>query len=87
MDAGEQAVEVQGMSKPFDIADLQKRCKDAGIDLAEDLAKALAQQTISWVKDSCAIHPNMMLRLFAPMLDAVRAPIMAELDKIDGRVG
>jgi len=85
MDQGEQVY--AQMAKPFDIDDLIKRCKLAGLDLSEDLAKAMATQTISWVKESCQIHSNVMLRLFAPMLDAVRAPIMAELDKIDGKIG
>lgn len=75
------------MEKPFDMKDLVDRCKVNGLDMTEDLAKEVAGVTIDWLKESCAIHSNVLLRLFSPMVEAVRPSIMEELDKIDGQKG
>lgn len=75
------------MDKPFDIADLGKKLKEKGLDVAEEALKILATETLEWTQESCLIHPNALVKLGAPVVAAVKPFVLSEIDKIDGQPG
>lgn len=75
------------MEKPFDIANLAERLKANGLDLAEDVAKVVAKETLSWVKESVLLTSNPFDDLLTAVLPVVSDFVMAELDKIDQKPG
>lgn len=75
------------MNKPFDLKDLVARMKVSGLNVAEDVAKAVVPQILDWAQESFAMHPNAIVKMGAALVMGVRDTIVKELDKIDGQVG
>ena len=75
------------MTKAYDVAELMKRLQAKGLDVAEEAAKVLVEETITWVQDSAVISENKIDDLVAPLMGSVKPYIMAQIDKIDGKVG
>lgn len=75
------------MQKAFELAALKERLAAKGIDLAEDLLKVLVGETLDWTQDSLAMHENAYVKFMAPVISTVKPLVLAEVDKIDGKVG
>lgn len=75
------------MEKSFDIKNLTERLKSKGLDVAEELAKVVAGETMDWIKESVEIHPNMYVKFLAPLIGTLKPQVMSQVDKIDGQVG
>lgn len=75
------------MEKAFDPKDLVARLKAKGLDAAEDVVKIVAGETMDWAVESLVMHENQYVKFFAPVLGGLKPVVMAELDKIDGKVG
>ncbi len=81
------AVSVAAMEKPFDVKNLMERLKAKGLDAAEEVVKVVAGEAIDWSAESCALHPNAIVKIGAGIILAAKPAVMKELDKIDGQVG
>lgn len=76
------------MTKAYDFADLMKRLKGRGLDLAEDAAMILKQEAIAWLIESAKVSAT-------PFDDMVVAAVVSSadealdkaIDKIDGKEG
>lgn len=75
------------MTKAFDVQDLLERLKAKGLDAAEDIAKIVASEVIDWSAESLALHENVYIKLFAPIVAGAKGPVLEQLDKIDKKVG
>lgn len=78
---------VPAMTKAYDIQNLIARAKSRGLDLTEEAAKMLLQETSGWLVESAALSENKVDDLVAigiPQLEKVMMPL---IDKIDGQVG
>lgn len=76
------------MQKPFDLKDLEMRLKAKGLDAVEGLAEIVATEVMDWSAESCAIHPNLMVKGIGVPAVAILKPLALGLvDKIDGQEG
>lgn len=76
------------MEKPFDFKNLVERLKAHGLDVAEDLAEVLVSETMDWASESCAIHPNALVKAVGvPAVALVKPLALGMVDKIDGKEG
>lgn len=76
------------MDKPFDFKVLEERLKGKGLQAVEGLAEIVADEVISWTKDSLAIHPNALVKgLGLPAVAVIEPMIKGAIDKIDGQPG
>ena len=75
------------MEKAYDVKDLVEKLKDAGLEVAEEAAKAVVESVLDWVQESAALSPNKWDDLIAGFIPAAKPAIMEALDKIDGEVG
>ncbi len=58
--------------------------KKEGLDIAEDAIAGLFKASIKTGQKWMMNHKNTYVKMFAPMLGLIEAPILAEIDKIDG---
>lgn len=87
------------MEKAFDPKDLIKRFeekglvlarrgKDAALELVEDGARDAVSVLVGWITDSVKATPTILDNaIILPMLPQIEAAALAEIDKIDGKVG
>jgi hypothetical protein len=75
------------MEKAFDIAVLAEKLKGRGLDVAEEAAKAIVEETVAWVKASVAMTENKFDDFFIVVEPMLLPEIMTQVDKIDGEVG
>lgn len=76
------------MTQPFDMKDLEQRLKDKGLTAVEGLAEIVAGEVFGWAEESCAIHPNALVKAIGVPAVAMLKPLaMSAIDKIDGKEG
>ena len=76
------------MEKAFDTKVLVERLKAKGLDVAEEMVEIIVGETLDWAGESCAMHPNLMVKAMGVPAVAMLKPIALGLvDKIDGHVG
>lgn len=76
------------MEKAFDLKDLEQRLKDKGLNAVEGLAEIVAGSVFDWAKESCQIHPNLLVKsIGSSAVDILRPLAMEQIDKIDGQPG
>lgn len=76
------------MEKAFDLKDLEARLKAKGLVAVEGLAEIVAGETLDWASESCAIHPNALVKAIGvPAVAMLRPLAMGAIDKIDGQEG
>lgn len=76
------------MEKPFDLKALEERLKAKGLTAVEGLAEIVAGETFAWAEESCAIHPNAIVKAIgAPAIAVIKPLAMGAIDKIDGQPG
>jgi len=75
------------MEKSFDLKNLTERLKAKGLDIAEDAAMLLINETFAWTEESLAMHPNPYVKFALPVVQTIKPLIVAEADKIDGKIG
>ena len=75
------------MEKPFDTKALAERLKSKGLDIAEEAAKIVVEETLGWVSDSVTMSESKVDDLALAIIPAVKPYIMAQIDMIDGQVG
>lgn len=72
--------------KPYDLTVLLAAFKTRGLDLGEDAAKGVVDDICLWLTNSAKASPSPFDDIVAVALPHVRAVVMRELDKIDGKV-
>lgn len=75
------------MKKAFDPKDLAERLKSKGMDVAEDLAKLIANEVMDWLSDSFVLSDNKYDDMALPLIPPIKAFVNSQLDKIDGKEG
>lgn len=76
------------MEKAFDLKDLEMRLKAKGMVAVEGLAEIIAGEVMDWAKESCIIHPNMLVKSLGSSAVEILKPLaMGAIDKIDGQAG
>lgn len=71
----------------YDLKNLGNKLKERGVDLAEDSAKIVAEEVLSWISESAQSSENKVDDLFAVVIPMLKPHILSKIDKIDGKVG
>ncbi len=75
------------MEKAFDFKELGEMLKLKGVDVAEELLKVLAVTTIDWVEKSLILTESKFDDLAIPVAEQFKQLALAQIDKLDGKVG
>lgn len=74
------------MESPFDLKNLEERLKAKGLTAVEGLAEIIAGETFDWASESCAMHPNILVKTIGVPAVAMLRPLALEaVHKIDGK--
>jgi len=73
------------MEKPFDLKDLVAKLQANGLPVAEEMAKLIVNDVLTWVEESVVATPGKYDDFAIPVIETVKPFIMKELDKIDGK--
>jgi len=74
------------MENGYDLKELTVELKSKGLDVAEDMAKVLVESMFIWLEKSAIASPNKYDDLLLAALPLVKGQIMAQVDKIDGKI-
>ena len=75
------------MTKAYDIKELVAKLKARGLDIAEEAAKIVVEETLNWTEESCTISPTPYDDILKVIIPVIKPKIMTAIDKIDGQVG
>lgn len=75
------------MEKPYDLKELGKRLKDAGLVQAEESAEKALDVIAGWIIESAELSPNPLDNIAAIALPKVVEAAKGVIDKIDGQPG
>jgi len=75
------------MEKAFDLKILMEKLKARGLDLAEDAAKIVIEETLDWADESVTLSANKFDDLVKPFIPQLKAAALGLADGIDGKVG
>ena len=71
----------------MDFKKLLEALKGKGLDLAEDAAKVVVIEVLEFVEKEVTESENKYDDILLAVLPAVKAVLLAQIDKIDGEVG
>jgi hypothetical protein len=71
----------------YDLKDLGNKLKGRGLELAEDSAKIVAEEVLSWISESAQASDSKVDDLFAVVIPMIKPHILSKLDRIDGQEG
>ena len=74
------------MESAYQLKALVDKLKARGLDVAEDAAKIMVEETFNWVGESAAMSENKVDDLVALGLPKLQEIVMPFIDKIDGKV-
>jgi hypothetical protein len=75
------------MEKAFDIKKLAEKLKARGLDLAEEAAKIVVEETLNWVEEGVSLSENKFDDLVKPFIPELKKAALELADKIDGQEG
>lgn len=75
------------MQKAYDLKVLVEKLKARGLDVAEDAAKIMVEETCDWVVESAAISENKIDDVAALGMPHLEKLALGLADKIDGKEG
>lgn len=75
------------MLKPYDLKDLAEKLKARGLDMAEEGAKIVIEETSKWVEESAELSPTPFDNIAVVVMPEIKKLALAAADKIDGQVG
>lgn len=75
------------MEKAYDLKELERRLKEAGLPEIEDLAQKVYEATKGWTIDSAKLSPNPYDDLGIPFFRYADDLVLPQIDKIDGKEG
>jgi hypothetical protein len=71
----------------YELKVLAEKLKAKGLDVAEDAAKILVEETLDWVSEEASKSENKVDDLVVAILPIVKPHILNAVDKIDGVKG
>ncbi len=71
--------------KPYDFQVLIEKMKAAGLDVAEQGARAALVASMDWLTESIKASPSLLDNILLILLPEAKAAALKEIDKIDGK--
>jgi len=75
------------MTKAYDVKVLIARYKEKGLDIAEEAAKILLEETFDWVEESAKLSSNVYDDAGLLIVPTAKKFVLEAIDKIDNQVG
>lgn len=75
------------MEKAYDPKVLISKLKGRGLDIAEEAAKIVVEESFSWLEESAQISANPIDDVAAIVYPHAKKFALEQIDKIDGQVG
>lgn len=75
------------MVKAYDLGDLVSKLKGRGMDVAEDAAKIVVEETLNWFQESAVLSGSKYDDMALIILPMVKTAALGLVDKIDGQEG
>lgn len=75
------------MEKAYDIKALADRLKSRGLDIAEEAAKIMVEETLLWVEESAKLSATPYDDMGLIVLPQLKKLALDAVDKIDGQEG
>lgn len=75
------------MEKAYDPKDLVEKLKSRGLDLAEDAAILIVEETFNWFEESAKISETPYDNMALIVLPEIKKLALDQVDKIDGQEG
>jgi hypothetical protein len=75
------------MEKAYDVKDLAARLKGRGLDLAEEAAKIVIEETLVWIEESAKLSATPYDDMGLIVLPQLKKLALDAADKIDGQEG
>lgn len=75
------------MEKAYDVADLMAKLKARGLDVAEEAAKVIIEESFNWLQESAPLSATPYDDMALIILPQLKAFALAQADKIDGVAG
>lgn len=72
------------MTKAYDVKVLIARYKEKGLDIAEEAAKILLEETFDWVEESAKLSPNVYDDAGLLIVPTAKKFVLEAIDKVDG---
>lgn len=74
------------MEKAYDVKALAEKLKGRGLDVAEEAAKVIVEETFAWVEESAKLSATPYDDMGLIILPKLKELALKEIDKIDGIV-
>lgn len=75
------------MTTAYDIKALLEKLKGRGLDLAEEAAKIVVEETFGWVEESAKLSKTPFDDMGLIVLPQLKALALAGVDRLDGQAG
>lgn len=75
------------MEKAYDLKALALKLKARGLDIAEDAAKIIVEETMDWTVESALKSENKVDDILAGVMPIAKKHVLELVDKIDGQEG
>jgi hypothetical protein len=78
---------LQALEQAYDVKALVSKLKGRGLDIAEEGVKDLVQDVLGWIEDSARLSSSPIDDILVLIIEKSKPSILAEIDKINGKVG
>lgn len=75
------------MEKAYDLKVLAEKLKAKGLDVAEEAAKIIVEETLTFIVESAVKSENKYDDLLVAIVPVIKPHILSAVDKIDGVEG
>lgn len=75
------------MEKAYDLKVLAEKLKAKGLDVAEEAAKIIVEETLTFIVESAIKSENKYDDLLVAIVPVIKPHILSAVDKIDGVEG
>ena len=74
-------------TKAYDVGALAEKLKSKGLEVAEDAAKVVVEETLQWVAEEAVKSENKIDDLLVAIIPVIKPHVLSAVDKIDGQEG
>lgn len=71
----------------YEVKALAEKLKAKGLDVAEEAAKVVVEETLTWIAEEAVKSENKMDDLLVAIVPVVKPHVLKAVDKIDGQEG
>lgn len=75
------------MTKAFDFKVLAEKLKSRGLDVAEEAAKIIVEETLTWTEESVKLSENKYDDIIVLGIPMIKEAALKAVDQIDGKPG